>query len=79
MLKQFLQVLLQFPCSYLCEFLRLEVETGQEVLLGQSGQHASPVAVQDLVVEELEVVEATCDCCGRGGRRVLPLPAADAV
>lgn len=75
--QQFLQIPLQLTSPHLRELLRLHVQIGQEVFLRQPRQDASPVACQQLVLQELEVVEAAADLGGRP--RVLLLFAANAI
>jgi hypothetical protein len=59
----------------------LQVQISQEVLLGQSRQDAAAIAIQYLMMQELEVIEASIGHRGRGAtlRLLLALPCPDAV
>jgi hypothetical protein len=59
------------------ELLGFHVEIGEEVFLWESGQDASAVICEELVMEELEVVEAAAHLGARP--RVFLLAAEDAV
>lgn len=75
--QQFLQIPLQLTSPDVRELLRLHVQSGQEVFLRQPRQDAPPVVGEQLVLQELEVVEAATDLAGRA--RVLLLLAANAI
>ena len=75
--QQFLQIPLQLTSPDIGELLRLHVQSGQEVFLRQPRQDTSPVASEQLVLQELEVVEAATDLGGRA--RALLLLAANAI